>query len=111
MKRGEGPAELKLRKDFVGKKDGLEEVGTAVDHAVTHRFDLAHVGDDRRFGIRQYFDDLLHRHGMIGKGDLFDGFLSVLALSVLDLAVDADPLANTFREDGRGGRVEELILQ
>ena len=104
-------AELELFEDFVVEKHGFKEVGAAMDDAVADAFDLVHVRDDARLRIGEVFDDDFGRDGVVGHRDVRLDLFAVLTLAVFDASVDADSLADTLRENGFRGGVEELVLQ
>ena len=112
VERCKGIAEKELFDNIVGYEAALEEVWTAVDHAMTYCLDLAHVGDNTELGIGEISDNYLGRLGVVSHLDLFYVLFAVLALAVSDLtAVDTDALADALSFNGICRGVEQLIFQ
>jgi hypothetical protein len=96
VQRSEGNAFFELRQDFVINKGTFKEVRTAGYDAVADRFDLIHRFDNAGFLIGKVIDKDLCGDGMVGHRDFLGYLLSLFTLAMLDVAVDADTLADTL---------------
>ena len=89
---------------------GMGELLTAVDHTVAHRVDLGHVLDDAVVVVGQDLHDQLD--GGLVVGHVTVGVVDVLTGGgVLDVAVQADALAQALGQNFLGIGVQQLILQ
>ena len=113
MEGGQGDVVLQGLHDRVADFHGAGKGLGTVDHAVTHRVDLVHGGNDTILGVHQGVQHGLDGLGMGGHGHV-DGVQLLLAFHlglVGELAVDADALAEALGQQLAGGGVQELILQ
>ena len=106
VQRGKRRAFLERGHDGVVDLDGTGKLLTAVDDTVANGVDLLHGGDHTVLGAGQFVDDRSNRLGVGGHRQVF-----VKERGVLEVAVDADALAQTFGQDVFGLHVDQLILQ
>ena len=112
VQRREGDALLDGLHHIVGDADGGGELLPAVDDPVTHRVDLLHGVDHAVLGAGQLVDDGGNGLGVGGHGHvLVEDLLALHQRGVLQVAVDADALAETLGQHGLGLHINELILQ
>lgn len=107
---GQGDALPDAVHDLAVDDDGVGELLAAVDHTVADGIDLGHVLDDAIVVVGQHLHDQLD--GGLVVGHVAVGVIDVLAGGgVLDVAVDADALAQALGQHFLGIGVEQLILQ
>ena len=88
---------------------GLGEGRAAVQHAVTDRVDLLHVGDNALFLIGQRLDDVGHGVGMVLQRLVEHDF--ALGGGLLDVAaLDANALGLALGDDAFIVHVDELVF-
>ena len=109
---GERRALLEGSHDGVVDLDGAGELLAAVDDAVAYGVDLLHGGDHTVLGAGQLVDDRGDGFGVRGHRQVLvkDGF-AVDERGVLQMAVEADALAQALGQDVLGLHVDQLILQ
>ena len=108
----EGDARLNGGHNAVVDLHGFCELLTAVDDAVADGVDLLHGADNTVFGAGELLNDRGDGLGMGGHGDvLIEDGLAADQGGVLEVAVDADPLAQALGHDLFGLHVDELILE
>ena len=112
VQRGERRALLERGHDGVVDFDRAGELLAAVDDTVADGVDLLHGGDHTVLGAGQLVDDRGDGLGVGGHRQVFvkDG-LAADERGVLEVAVDADALAQTLGQDVFGLHVDQLILQ
>ena len=88
----------------------MGELLTAVDHTVTHCVNLRHVFDDTVVVVGEHFHHQLD--GSLMVGHITVGVIDILTGGgVLDVAVQADALAQALGQNFLGIGVQQLILQ
>jgi len=112
VQRGERRALLEGSHDGVVDLDGAGELLAAVDDAVADGVDLLHGGDHTILGAGQLVDDRGDGFGVRGHRQVLvkDGFAAD-ERGVLQMAVEADALAQALGQDVLGLHVDQLILQ
>ena len=112
VQRAEGDALLDSVHDRSVNENGLRELLTAVEHAVTDSVYLAHGGDNAVLGAYELVDRCGDSLGMRGHGDIrFKNLLVADQRGVLEMTVNADALAQALGHDLFGLHVDQLILQ
>ena len=112
VQRGERRALLERGHDGVVDLDGTGKLLTAVDDTVADGVDLLHGGDHTVLGAGQLVDDRSDGLGVGGHRQVFvKDRLAADERGVLEVAVDADALAQTLGQNVFGLHVDQLILQ
>ena len=107
-----GRAGLDELEHLVGDDDAGGEILAAVDYAVADGADLVHGGHNAVLRRGELVHDGGNGLGMGGHGDfLIENALALDKRSVLEVAVDADALAEALGQNGLVVHVEKLILE
>ena len=91
-------------------QDGAGEALSAVHHTVSHRVDLGKGADHAHLRIRELFDHQLHSRRVIRHIRHFLHLFPARRLMGDVASVDADPLAQSLRQNRLRIAVDELIL-
>ena len=112
VKGSKRSALLQCFHDLVGDEHGGGKFLAAVDDAVTDSVDLLHGADNAVFGRGELVNDCGNGLGMSGESNVLveHGFVADQR-SVLQMAVDADTLAEAFGQKLLIVHIDELILE
>ena len=109
---GKGGALLESLHDLVCDEDGGSKLLTAVNDTVADSVNLLHGADNAVLGTGKLVNNRCNCLGVSGHGKIFiENGLAAYQRTVLEVAVDADTLAETLSHYGLGLHIDQLVLQ